>query len=59
MYGFLHMGYLLLEDAERDERKKLIANRFVVDALAKSRRNFEAIMANQFSDLGHAGEILA
>jgi hypothetical protein len=34
-------------------------NRFAVDALAKSRKNFEAIMANQFSDLEHAGEILA
>ncbi|MBW1845085.1 MAG: acyl-CoA dehydrogenase, partial [Deltaproteobacteria bacterium] len=59
MYGFLHMGYLLLDDAERDERKKLIANRFAVDALAKSRKNFESIMANQFSDLEHAAEILA
>jgi alkylation response protein AidB-like acyl-CoA dehydrogenase len=58
MYGFLHMGYLLLEDAEHDERKKLIANRFVVDALAKSRKNFESIMGNQFCDLGSAGEIL-
>jgi alkylation response protein AidB-like acyl-CoA dehydrogenase len=59
MYGFLHMGYLLLDDAERDERKKLIANRFAVDALAKSRKNSEAIMADQFSDLEHAGAILA
>jgi alkylation response protein AidB-like acyl-CoA dehydrogenase len=58
MYGFLHMGYLLLEDAEHDERKKLIANRFAVDALAKSRKNFEAIMGNQFCDLESAGEIL-
>ena len=58
MYGFLHMGYLLLEDAEHDERKKLIANRFVVDALAKSRKNFEAIMGNQFCDLERASEIL-
>ncbi len=58
LYGFLHMGYLLLDDAGRDERKKLIASRFAVDALAKSRKNFESIMANQFSDLEHAGEIL-
>jgi alkylation response protein AidB-like acyl-CoA dehydrogenase len=58
MYGFVHMGYLLLEDAEHDERKKLIANRFVVDALAKSRKNFEAIVGNQFCDLESAGEIL-
>ena len=48
----------MLADAERDERKKLIANRFVVDALAKSRRHFEAIMSNQYSDLEHSGEIL-
>ncbi|MBW2713908.1 MAG: acyl-CoA dehydrogenase, partial [Deltaproteobacteria bacterium] len=59
MYGFLHMGYLLLDDAQRDERKKLIVNRFAVDALAKSRKNFEAILADQFSDLEHADEILA
>ena len=59
MYGFLHMGYLLLDDAQRDERKKLIVNRFAVDALAKSRKNFEAILADQFSDLEQADEILA
>ena len=59
MYGFLQMGYLLLDDASRNERKKLIANRFAVDALAKSRKNFASIMANQFSDLEHAAEILA
>ncbi len=59
MYGFLHMGYLLLDDAQRDERKKLVANRFVVDALAKSRKNFEAIMSDQFSDLEQADAILA
>ncbi len=58
MYGLLYMGYLLLDDAERDERKKLIADRFVVDALAKSRKNFEAIMNDQFCDLEKAGEIL-
>jgi alkylation response protein AidB-like acyl-CoA dehydrogenase len=59
MYGFLHMGYLLLDDAEKDERKKLIVNRFSIDALARSRKNFETIVGNQFSDLEHAAEILA
>jgi hypothetical protein len=59
MYGFLHMGYLLLDDAEKDERKGLIANRFAIDALARSRKNFETIVGNQFSDLEHAAEILA
>jgi hypothetical protein len=59
MYGFLHMGYLLLDDAEKDERKKLIVNRFAIDALARSRKNFETIVGNQFSDLEHAAEILA
>ena len=58
MYGFLHMGYLLLEDAERDERKKLIANRFAADALARSRKSHESIMSDQFCDLARAGEIL-
>ena len=58
MYGLLYMGYLLLDDAGRDERKKLIANRFAADAMAKSRKNFEAIMGNQFCDLEKAGEIL-
>jgi hypothetical protein len=59
MYGFLHMGYLLLDDAEIDERKVLIANRFAIDALAKSRKNFETIVGNQFSDLEHAAKILS
>jgi alkylation response protein AidB-like acyl-CoA dehydrogenase len=58
MYGLLYMGYLLLDDAERDERRKLIANRFATNALATSRKNFELIVGNQFGDLEKAGEIL-
>jgi hypothetical protein len=34
-------------------------HRFVVDTLAKSHKNFEAIMSNQFPDLERADEILA
>jgi alkylation response protein AidB-like acyl-CoA dehydrogenase len=58
MYGFIYVGYLLLEEAQISSRKVFIANRYIVSALAQSRRNAEEIRSEQFSDLLHADEIL-
>ncbi len=58
LYSYLYVGYLLLEQAELDQRKIFIANRYIVSALAKARKNAEEIRNEQFADLLHADEIL-
>lgn len=58
MYSFLFIGYMLLEDAEKSNRKVFVANRYIVGALAQTRKNAEEIRSEQFSDLLHADEIL-
>lgn len=58
MYCYLHVGYLLLEEAEVEPRKVFIANRYVVTACANARRNAEAIRSEVFGDLLHADKIL-
>ena len=59
LYSYLYIGYLLLDEAEADGRKKFIANRYIVSALARAHQNAEAIKNEQFSDLLHADEILS
>lgn len=58
LYSYLVVGYLLLDEAEVESRKVFIANRYIISAAAKARRNAEAIKNEQFSDLLHADEIL-
>lgn len=58
LYSYLYVGYLLLDEAEKDSRKVFIANRYIVTAVGNARRNLEAIKNEQFSDLLHADEIL-
>jgi len=58
MYSYLYVGYLVLDEAEINPRKKFIANRFITSSLASTRKNCESIKNEQFSDLLHADEIL-
>jgi len=58
LYCYLYVGYLLLEEAEIDSRKAFIANRYVLSALAKARKNAESIKSELYSDLLHADSIL-
>ncbi|MEJ2636917.1 MAG: acyl-CoA dehydrogenase family protein [Calditrichia bacterium] len=58
LYSYLFVGYLLLDEAEKETRKIFIANRYIVSAMAKARKNAETIKNEQFSDLLHADEIL-
>ncbi len=58
MYSYLYVGYLLLDEAHTDSRKIFIANRYIVSALAKARKNSDSITNEQFSDLLHADKIL-
>ena len=58
MYTFLYVGYLILDEAEINRRKIFIANRYIITALAQTRKHAESIKSEQFSDLLHADEIL-
>jgi hypothetical protein len=58
LYSYLHIGYLLLDEAEKESRKVFIANRYIVGAMANARKNVEAIKNELFSDLLHAEKIL-
>ena len=58
MYSYLHIGYLLLDEAEMEPRKVFIANRYIVNALANARKNAEGIRDELFGDLLHANKIL-
>jgi alkylation response protein AidB-like acyl-CoA dehydrogenase len=58
MYSYLHIGYLLLDEAETEPRKVFIANRYIVNALANARKNAEGIRDELFGDLLHASKIL-
>ncbi len=58
LYSYLYVGYLLLDEAEKEPRKIFIANRYIVSALGKAQTNADAIKNEQFSDLLHADEIL-
>jgi len=58
LYSYLYVGYLLLEEAEKTPHKIYIANRYIINALAKAKMNREVIRNEQFSDIIHADEIL-
>lgn len=58
LYSYLYIGYLVLEEAEKDERKKFIANRYIISSLANAKKNAESIKDELFNDLLHADKIL-
>jgi len=58
LYGYLVIGYLLLDEAETDSRKVFIANRYILNALAQARRNAECIKNGVYMDILHADKIL-
>lgn len=58
LYSSLYIGYLILDEAEINSRKRFIASRYISSALANARKNAESIRNDQFSDLLHADEIL-
>ncbi|MDP4116462.1 MAG: acyl-CoA dehydrogenase family protein [Bacteroidota bacterium] len=58
LYSYLVIGYLLLEESEKEQTKVFVANRYVLNSLANARRNAENIKSEIFSDLIHAEKIL-
>lgn len=58
LYTFLYVGYLLLDEAEENQKKRFIANRYILNALATSRKHFEVIKSETYSDILHLDEIV-
>lgn len=58
LYGYLFVGYLLLDQAQLDGRKVFIAKRYIVTALAEARKRAELVTGDSFADVIHADEIL-
>jgi len=58
LYSYIYLGYLLLDEAEIEQRKIFIANRYIINSLANARKNAESIKNELFSDLLHADKIL-
>ncbi len=58
LYSYVYTGYLLLNEALKDQRKVFIANRFIVNAISNARKNAESIKDELFNDLLHAEKIL-
>jgi hypothetical protein len=58
IYGYLYTGYLLLDEAVINERKKFIANRYIINSLANAKKNAENIKNELFSDILHVDKIL-
>jgi len=59
LYAFLYVGYLVLDEAEKNKRKIFIANRYITNALSHARKNAESIKNDLYQDVLHADEILA
>jgi len=58
IYGSLYIGYLLLQDANKDSKKIFTARRFILDSLAKALKNQESIKSEMYSDVLHTETIL-
>lgn len=58
MYYYIYTGFLLLNEANDTQRKVFIAKRFIVDALAKAKKNYESIKNELYSDVLYADTIL-
>lgn len=58
LYSYIYIGYLLLDEAEIEQRKIFIANRYIINSLANAKKNSENIKNEVFSDILHADKIL-
>jgi alkylation response protein AidB-like acyl-CoA dehydrogenase len=58
IYGSLYIGFLLLQDANKDNKKIFTARRYILDSLAKAMKNQESIKSEIYSDVLHSETIL-
>ena len=58
IYAYIYIGFLLLNEANVDQKKVFTARRYILDSLAKARKNYESIKNELYSDVLHADSIL-
>ncbi|MCE1187525.1 MAG: acyl-CoA dehydrogenase family protein [Ignavibacteria bacterium] len=58
LYGSLYMGYLLLDEANTNTNKVLIARRFILNSLAEAMKHREAIKSDVYTDVINADTLL-
>ncbi len=58
MYAYIYIGFLLLNEANEDQKKVFTARRYILDAIAKARKNAESIKNELYSDILYADTIL-
>jgi len=58
MYSFLVTGYLILDEAEINEKKLHIAKRYILRSLSESHQKSDAIRFGLFSDLKNSADII-
>ncbi len=58
LYSYIYIGYMLLDEAEKSDKKIFIANRYIITSLANAKKNSDTIKNELFSDLLHADKIL-
>ncbi len=58
LYTYIYVGFLLLNQANEDQHRVFTARRYILDSLAKARKNAESIKSELYSDILHADTIL-
>ncbi len=58
LYAYIYTGYLLLEEANDNQKRIFTTKRFILDSLAKARKNAESIKNELYSDILYADTIL-
>lgn len=58
LYAVPYVGYMLLDAAERDDRKIFIANRYILNGVAEAQKNAAQIKHGTYGDVLHAHRIL-
>lgn len=58
LYSYIYIGYMLLDEAEKSDKKIFTANRYIITSLANAKKNSDTIKNELFSDLLHADKIL-
>jgi len=58
MYISCYLGYVLLDQAEVEDRKLFVAHRYILRSVSEARMHIESIKNGVFSDILHANKIL-
>ncbi|MDN5214376.1 acyl-CoA dehydrogenase family protein [Fulvivirgaceae bacterium BMA12] len=57
VYSYIYRGYLLMQEAQENERKIHIARRFIAQSLAATHKSLQAVKNEQFNDIAFTGII--